>query len=133
MSQASPSGKWTPSTIASSLITRSKPGRLGSTAASSMRPSAGDAPSVSGRSAAIQSNSSGPLIAGDLVERGVDEGRLRSVEERLGDLDILVDRHLGRHIAAPHDLERAGPQDRPRGRVDALQAPALGEPTGDRP
>src|SRR5271168_412494 len=128
MAASSPARKCTPSTMASSEITRSKPGRPGSTAASSSRPSAAGAPRVSGRSAAIQSNSSGgALIAGDGVEGGVDEPRFGAFEERLGDLDIFVDGDLGGHVGAPHQLEGAGAQDRAGGRVDPLQPPAARE------
>src|SRR5947209_5033906 len=103
-SASSLSRKCTPATMASSLITRSKPGRLGTTATSSISPSAASL-RASGLSAAIQSSSSGgSRIAGDGVESGVDEGGLRAFEERLGDLDVLVDGHLGGRLRAVEQL-----------------------------
>src|SRR3954462_6898355 len=91
--------------MGSVVITSDCPGGGVSSAASSKSPSASGAPSASGRSSrAIRSNSSQPLgalIAADGVQRAVDEARLRSIEERLGDLDIFVD----------HDLDRRGGLD----------------------
>src|ERR1019366_5810619 len=121
-----------PSTMASFDTMRSKPGREGMAAASSLRPRASGAPSASGaRPRAIQSNSSGgPLIARDSIQGAVDEAGLGAVEEGLGDLDIFVDHHLVRRITADQ-LEGPHAQDGAHGGVNPLQPPALGQAGAD--
>src|SRR5579859_416842 len=116
--------KCTPSTMASSETTRSNPGRVGMTAASSPRPSARGSPRVSGASRAIQANSSGEsVIARDGIEDAVDEARFRAAEEGLGDLQVLVDRHLARNVLAEAQFEHRAAQDGADGGVEALQPP----------
>src|ERR1700761_7947632 len=114
-SSGSEGRKCTPSTIMSLVTIRSKPGRAGIAAASSSRPRASGAPPVSGFiSRAMKSNSSTPAVASDpvvtgyAVQGGVDEAGLGALEERLGDLDIFVDRHLGGHVRPAGQFEGAG-------------------------
>ena len=106
--------KCTPSTMASLEITRSKPGRAGRTAASSIRPSAAGvaARQRPQRGRSSRTRQAAPLIAGDGVQGGVDEAGLGALEEGLGDLDIFVDHHLGRARRRGDQLEGAGAQDR---------------------
>src|SRR5438093_516708 len=108
--------------MASLEITRANPGRDGTIAASSIRPRASGAPSASGRSSrAMASNSSTPLgglapdIPSDSVEDAVGDAGLGAFEERLGDLDVFVDGHLGGHIGSRCQLHGPGTQDGAQG------------------
>src|SRR5258707_938625 len=69
----------------------------------------------------------GPRLTRHAVEHGIDEARLALIVEGVGDLDIFVDRHPGRHVAAMQEFVGAGEQDRAHQPVDALPGPVLGQ------
>ena len=71
-----------------------------------------------------RSNSAGAQPPRQLVEHAVDDLRLLVVEERVRDVDVLVDDDAGGHVGALHQLEHAGAQDRAQDGVDAHQPPA---------
>ena len=63
----------------------------------------------------------------DAVEHAVDDLRLVVLEERLGDVDVLVDGDAAGTSRTLHELEHAGAQDGAQDGVDANEAPAVGE------
>src|SRR3984893_3353744 len=69
----------------------------------------------------------GPRLARHAVEHGIDEAGLALIVEGVGDLDIFVDRHPGRHVATMQEFVGAGEQDRAHQPVDALPGPVLGQ------
>src|ERR1700722_4247705 len=116
--------KCTPATMASVLRTYCSPLAPGISAASSssLRPP-GAASGAKKR--AMRSNSSRrgfavtallpelarPQPPRQVVEHAVDQSRLLGSEERMGDVEILVDDDLGRHVRAMRQFESAAAQD----------------------
>jgi hypothetical protein len=71
------------------------------------------------------------VVTGYAVQGGVDEAGLGAFEERLGDLDVFIDGHLGRHVRPAGQLIGASAQDGPQRGVDPLQSPAGRQAPGD--
>src|SRR5918998_2084142 len=69
---------------------------------------------------------------GDGVAQAVDETAFALVVEGVGDIDIFGDYRADRHVGAGEQFIGAGAQDGAHRAVEALEAPALGEPGADR-
>src|SRR5215217_1406177 len=117
--------------MASLVRTRSKPARDGTTATSSRRPLPHSGWASGANSRRMVSNSPAtsiagigsaaplaPSVPGHAVQRRVDELGLGVVEEGLGQLDILVDDDLARHVLALAQLPGPGAQQGAKGRVE---------------
>ena len=149
MSPGGSSGrKCTPATIASLVSTSSLPAGGSSSAASSAqveraRGAGRERPQPLGdeRELAVRHRASAPQARGrrrartvgrtqlarQPVEHGVDEPRLVPAQERVRQLDILVDHDLDRHLRARRQLEGAGAQAGAQQVAGAGERPALGK------
>src|SRR5918993_744078 len=65
------------------------------------------------------------------IEHAVDELRLLVVEEGVGDVDVLADRGLGRHVGPSKQLVSPRAQDLQQGLVEALEPPVRRQPLGE--
>src|SRR5204862_4287679 len=122
--------KFTPSTMASVVTTRSDPAGGVAIAASSVRPNAAADVASGANSCAIRANSPGrsssepefvirpcfskfrgTLAARHPIKQRVHEGRLVGTEERVRNVEIFVDHNLRRHILSRDQFVYARSQD----------------------
>src|SRR5262249_11479608 len=137
-SALSPGKKCTPSISPSVVTTRSQPGGGAIAAQSSLSPNAPAEPAASGAQNSAMISSSLASFSGviavelgrrqpprQLVQYAVDHLRLVLGEERVRDVDVLVDNDAGGNVGPLHQLEHAGAQDRTHDRVDTDEPPAF--------
>src|SRR5690606_7741989 len=68
-----------------------------------------------------------PDLARESVEHTVDASRLVVAKERVREIDMLVDDHAHRDVAAVDEFVGRGPENGPEGNVEPCQLPALGQ------
>src|SRR5688572_14665559 len=66
----------------------------------------------------------GAQLVREAVEHTVDDLWLVGLEERLGGVDVLVDRDTRRHVGTLEQFEHARPQNGAQNGIDADETPA---------